>query len=151
MQANSVHFSINKCKFNNLGGGRKRQNSRRETIQTDLEIRLCRQPSISFECHTEVTNANVTLGSKIKKHNNSSSRELFFFFSIFDIDATAIGISNTFWSLKAVDNAGSDQMSFYPSLQLWPSGTSREDYKHTQYFPFMCILQHPITSSSVRL
>lgn len=80
MQANSVHFSINKCKFNSLGGGRKRQNSRRETIQTDLEIRLCRQPSISFERHTEVTNANVTLGSKIKKHNNSSSRELYLHF-----------------------------------------------------------------------
>lgn len=36
------------------------------------------------------------------------------FISIFDMDATAIRIPNTFWSFKAVDNAGSDQMFFYP-------------------------------------
>lgn len=73
-----------------------------------------------FQCHTDVTKANVALGSTIK---NTTIAVADNFISIFDMDATAIGIPNTFWSSKAMDNAGSDQMFFYTSLQLWPNRT----------------------------
>lgn len=87
----------------------------------------------------------------VKSKSKTIAAENFISTSNFGMDATSIGIPNTFWTSKAMDNHGSDEMSFYPSLQLCPNGKSREDYKHTWYFPFMYIFQYTVTSSSVRL
>lgn len=118
MPANMVCFNKSKWKSNNRGK-KRRENYIPEKINSDMEIRTYRQLSMSFQSSTEIMKANLTLQSKTNNTRIAEAESfisflllLFFFY----VCVTATGIPNTFWCPSAMDNTGSDHMSFYPSF-----------------------------------